>query len=373
MRKLKQSTRHNVMVLLVSSTDHVSAVTGATLTITASKDGAAFASISPVVTERGNGWYSLALTTSHTDTLGDLALHVSAAGADPLDMVLLVEAGAMDADVSSRLASGSYSAPPSAASIRSEMDANSTKLANLDATVSSRLASGSYSAPPSAASIRSEMDTNSTRLAHLDADISTRLPTSSYSTPPSAASIRSEIDTNSTKLDVAVSTRLASAGYTAPDNSGIAAVKSKTDLLPLDPAAASDIPTPVEIRQEIDANSTKLDASVSSRLPASSYVAPDNTSVSAIKAKTDNLPADPASAATVAALIDAVPANVWLVAIETGLTAKDITRLVLASVAGKRVGLGTPTEEYYAPDGATKRISFSPSDASGNGTPVLTP
>lgn len=44
---------------------------------------------------------------------------------------------------------------------------------------------------------------------------------SSYTTPPTVAQIRTEIDTNSTKLDAAVSTRLASASYTAPDNAGI--------------------------------------------------------------------------------------------------------------------------------------------------------
>lgn len=114
MRKAKQSAAKNVMVLMVDSTDHVTGKTGLTLTITASKDGAAFASISPTVTERGNGWYSVALTASHTDTLGDLALHITGTAADPADMVLLVEAGATDADVSTRLASAGYTAPDNA-------------------------------------------------------------------------------------------------------------------------------------------------------------------------------------------------------------------------------------------------------------------
>jgi hypothetical protein len=52
---------------------------------------------------------------------------------------------------------------------------------------------------------------------------------------PTAAAIRSEIDANSSKLDAAVSTRLATAGYSAP-------------------------PTVVQIRQELDANSADLDA-----------------------------------------------------------------------------------------------------------------
>ena len=99
MRKLTQSIARSVMVLLVQSADHVTGATGLTLTITASKAGAAFAGIAPVVTERGSGWYSVALTASHTDTLGDLALHITAAGADPLDVLFDVqESGLASAD-----------------------------------------------------------------------------------------------------------------------------------------------------------------------------------------------------------------------------------------------------------------------------------
>lgn len=59
----------------------------------------------------------------------------------------------------------------------------------------------------------------------------------------------------------------------------ITAIKAKTDLLPADPASNTQ---------------------VSTRLSASSYVSPDGSAVlTAIKAKTDNLPADPASASGV--------------------------------------------------------------------------
>lgn len=48
-------------------------------------------------------------------------------------------------------------------------------------------------------------------------------------------------DTRLAYLDAAVSTRLAAASYTAPDNASVTAVKAKTDNLPVDPADASDI------------------------------------------------------------------------------------------------------------------------------------
>lgn len=97
MRQIKQSTARNIMVLMVLSSDRVTGATSKSLTITLSKDGGAFASIAPTVTERGSGWYNIALTASHTDTLHDLALHVTALGCDPVD--LLVEVVGYDPDV----------------------------------------------------------------------------------------------------------------------------------------------------------------------------------------------------------------------------------------------------------------------------------
>lgn len=120
MRQLKQSTAANVMVFMTGSADHVTGLTGATLTITASKDGGAFASISPTVTERGNGWYNIALTTAHTDTLGDLALHVTATSADPSDLACRVSARVVD-DV---LPTASYTAPDNATIATIQADTN---------------------------------------------------------------------------------------------------------------------------------------------------------------------------------------------------------------------------------------------------------
>lgn len=111
--------------------------------------------------------------------------------------------GNLDVAVSSRLATAGYSAPPSAASIRAEIDSNSTKL---DVAVSTRLATAGYTAP--------DNSSISTILGRVDVATSTRLAAASYSAPPSAAAIRAEIDANSTKLDVAVSSRLASGSVT---------------------------------------------------------------------------------------------------------------------------------------------------------------
>lgn len=98
---LKQSTSRNVPVLVVESADHITGLTGATLTVTASKDGGTFATITPTVTELSGGWYNLALTSTHSNTLGALALHVTATSADPTDVLLEVVADLPGASVSS--------------------------------------------------------------------------------------------------------------------------------------------------------------------------------------------------------------------------------------------------------------------------------
>ncbi len=90
MRILKQSVAANVMIFLTSEIDHITGIAGVTPVITLSKNGGAFAGISPVVSDRGNGWYNIQLTTSHTDTVGDLALHITGTGADPADLVMYV-------------------------------------------------------------------------------------------------------------------------------------------------------------------------------------------------------------------------------------------------------------------------------------------
>lgn len=102
-----------------------------------------------------------------------------------------------------------------------------------------------------------------------------------------ATAVRTELTTELSRIDVATSTRLAAASYTAPDNSSIAAIKSKTDNLPVDPASNTQVNT---------------------RLAAASYTAPNNADISAIKAKTDNLPSDPADESSIQAAIAAIPA-----------------------------------------------------------------
>lgn len=68
--------------------------------------------------------------------------------------------------------------------------------------------------------------------------------------------------------------------------------------------------------------------------------------------------------------LNAISNSVWARAIET-FTAEEMHRVMFAALAGKRVGMGTATEYYMGVDGVTPRIEFSPTDAAGNGDPIL--
>jgi len=267
---------------------------------------------------------------------------------------------------------------PTVVAIRQEMDANSTKLANLDATVSSRLATSGYTAPtsaPSVADIRTEL---AVELGRLDASVSSRLASSAYTaptTPPTAAQIatavegsllneadgqavlnalvsaignqnlsevslvaavradlertggkldsipttaapsasavasatRTELSTELSRIDQSISSRLASADYTAPtaaptaaQNASAVRTELSTELARIDaPISGATAPSAATVasavRTELSTELGRVDAAVSTRLASSAYTAPANSDISAIKSKTDNLPASPAA------------------------------------------------------------------------------
>lgn len=87
MANIKQSTVYNRVFLMVLSSDHITGATGKTVNVNISKNGAAFAAAAGAVTELSFGWYSIALTTTDTNTLKDLAFHCTATGCDPTDFV----------------------------------------------------------------------------------------------------------------------------------------------------------------------------------------------------------------------------------------------------------------------------------------------
>ena len=82
---IQQSTTYTRSFIMVSSIDHISPLTGATVTVNLSKAGGAFGAAAGTVTEIANGWYKVALTAVDTGTLGDLSVHCTATGGDNTD------------------------------------------------------------------------------------------------------------------------------------------------------------------------------------------------------------------------------------------------------------------------------------------------
>jgi hypothetical protein len=86
--------------------------------------------------------------------------------------------------------------------------------------------------------------------------------------------------------------------YTAPDNSTISAISTTIGVYGAGLTAIGDT------------RLNNLDAAVSTRLATAGYTAPDNATITAINSKTTNLPSDPADASDIAAAFSAVNAAI---------------------------------------------------------------
>jgi len=227
---------------------------------------------------------------------------------------------------------------PSVVQIRQEMDANSTKLANLDASVSSRLASASYTAPANSdiTAIKSKTDSLPASPAAVSdipttAQIATAVEGSllnegdgqavlnaivgaigntNLSEVSLVAAVRADLERVGGKIDSIPTTAAptaaanASAVWSAPTKEITGGTVTTLTNSPSVPSAASIASA---TRAELSVELARVDVATSTRLASSAYTAPANTDVAAIKAKTDNLPSDRADQSLVVAAITAIP------------------------------------------------------------------
>ena len=195
-------------------------------------------------------------------------------------------------------------------SISSRLASNDSRLNNLDATISSRLSSTDSRLNNLDAAISSRLASSDSRLNYLDASISSRATTSdiwTYSsrtlTEPVTLSMSQTLPTNptentvgqalynsATQLDATISSRLPTSSYTPPDNASISAIKTKTDQLQFD--AGKVIAKAEVVTDKTNYSLTTAYDRAKNALMVSEYTAPDNASISAIKTKTDQLQFD---------------------------------------------------------------------------------
>ena len=232
--KLSESTatRRRIPVLLVDSTDGFTPKTGQTApTVTISKNGATAVSGAGTFTEVGNGVYYYEFTAGEADTLGWIALNVQKAVCRQYNAIIQVmaydyAAGTnlgltnLDALITSRMATFTYTAPPTVAQIWqtdvsgfSTVGQAGTYQKNTDALTSSRMATFTYTAPPSVTDIWNTNVSGYTTAGYagtyqknLDQLISSRMATFTYTAPPTAATIATQIWTEPIPGSFAVGT-----------------------------------------------------------------------------------------------------------------------------------------------------------------------
>ena len=261
MQLLKQSTASTVYVGPVLDSAGAAVTTAALGDFRLIKNGTAATLTGATVTHDANGYYTVALTTTNTDTTGRLTLAVG--------------------NTAMSMSTHRYSVL-----LASVFDALITNATN--ATGGLPTATGSISALAGAIStltaggVRTEL---TTELGRLDAAITSRMASYTQPTGFLAATFQATVASQSSVDTVA--------GYIDTE---VAAIKAKTDNLPTDPADASDIAASF--------------GTVNSTLATiAGYI---DTEVAAIKAKTDNLPASPAAVSdipTTSAIATAVAAT----------------------------------------------------------------
>lgn len=92
MREIPQGATTKIKIFMADLLDPNKGKPGLTLTITLSKDCGAFAPSTHTVDDLGGGDYGVALTASHTDTLGEMTIRCTAGGAIPAQRTVLIGA-----------------------------------------------------------------------------------------------------------------------------------------------------------------------------------------------------------------------------------------------------------------------------------------
>lgn len=199
------STTYVMQIFMADSADGKTGKTGLTVSAEISKNGGAFAAAAGAVTEIGYGWYALAGNATDRDTLGKLALHATAAGADAFDAEYDIVThdpytygGNLDATVTSRMAADDYVDHTAAiAAVQATADDIETAVGALVAPDNTTIGA---------------IDAAVTALAGVVDGIDTRVPADPAS-------------------DTTVLTRMATADYVAPDNAVIAAIEAAISVI----------------------------------------------------------------------------------------------------------------------------------------------
>jgi len=170
---------------------------------------------------------------------------------------------------------------------------------------------------------------------------------------------------------------LSAFGFTVATQSdaNVTAIKAKTDNLPAIPAPANEYDAELAaIQADLD-NPNQYKADVSN-LATTAHVQEVEDKVDAIKLKTDNIPANPATAgeytaslAAIQADVSGIPDAILTKAIVDTLTVEQVLKVLAAVETGITTGGGTDTIVYTGKDGTEIRLTGV--DENGNRTAVI--
>lgn len=352
------TTDQYIYFVAVDSTDYVTRETGlSSFTVYRARNGAAAAAYTtPTIAEVSSanmpGVYSLLLDEDMTIGSGnkseEVVLHITQASMAPVTLIYeLYRPDVTDAETIT-VSSGAVSTV-------------TTTTTATNVTTVNGLAAGVITATSIAADAIGASELAADAVTEIAAGVWDRL-TSSLTTVGSAGKLIVD------NLNATVSSRASQTSVDTVDDfldTEIAAIKAKTDNLPADPADASDIavrfttldtaiadlPTNAELATALGTADDAVLAQVAlvkaktDLIPASPASVGDipAADITAIKAKTDNLPTDPADASDIAAAFGTVNSTLSTIAgyIDTEITALQTSVDDIPTNAELATALGT--------------------------------
>jgi len=275
-------------------------VTGLTPTVRLSKNGGAFAAAAGAVGEMSLGWYSVAPSATDFDTLGPLKLLSTAANCITTVRDYMV--------IGYSPTVGLPSIAPGLSGGLLVGSGTGTVVLTTGGVASANVTTWNGTAVATPATAGHPV-------------VTVKVGTGTGELSLSSGVVRAA---DASGANVATSTALATAQTSINTIAGyldteVAAIKAKTDNLPVSPASVSDIPTAANIAATVAAQITSDHGSGSyttanvAGLATSTDLSTAQSGITAIKAKTDNLPSSPANVSdipTTSAITSAVAAQI---------------------------------------------------------------
>ena len=264
MYPIKQSTAITVPFYVHDANgDAVTGLTDGSFTKRISKGSAAFGAMTVTITEMENGWYSIPLSTSHSDTLDILTILFTNAGAKQVNLQFRVTAKLIDNlnDLGGVAQTADNNTILATLPTQTYLDGRTLASASYFDPATDTVANVTLCATTTTNTDMRGTDSAATaaNLAIVDANIDAILVDTGTSIPAGITVLDAKIDAvkidtaailidtnelqadwaNGGRLDLILDARMAEASYTAPDNAGI--TQTQADIAALNDLSFADV------------------------------------------------------------------------------------------------------------------------------------